>query len=135
MLVEVSVPAVDGDRRVGPGTCAPTASTAPRSTSASSGAGDVAAAGAVERLRLDVSGAGDADLAELEASDVQVTVSGAGDATCAPTDRLEADVSGVGDLGYRGDPAVTRAGERLGRRRARAGCAVTTATRAMPGSR
>jgi hypothetical protein len=73
-----------------------------------SGAGDIAAAGRVDRLALDISGAGDADLAELTAGEARVELSGAGDADVHAADRLDAEVSGAGDLAYRGDPRVRR---------------------------
>ena len=71
-----------------------------------SGAGDIAAAGRVRRLTLDISGAGDADLAELEAADARVELSGAGDADVHASQRLDAEVSGAGDLAYRGQPRL-----------------------------
>jgi hypothetical protein len=73
-----------------------------------SGAGDVTARGRVGRLTLDVSGSGDADLAEVTAADARVDLSAAGDADVYATKRLDIDVSGAGDLVYRGDAAVTR---------------------------
>jgi hypothetical protein len=72
------------------------------------GAGDITARGRAERLTLDVSGSGDADLAGLAARDVRVDLSAAGDADVRAQERLDADVSGAGDLAYRGDPAVSR---------------------------
>jgi hypothetical protein len=71
-----------------------------------SGAGDIAAAGRVRRLTLDISGAGDADLAELAADDARVELSGSGDAEVRASELLDAEVSGAGDLAYRGAPQV-----------------------------
>lgn len=73
-----------------------------------SGAGDLTAEGNVDRLTVDVSGSGDADLAGLDASEARVDLSGAGDVDVRASDRLDADVSGAGDLAYRGDPELTR---------------------------
>jgi hypothetical protein len=73
-----------------------------------SGAGDITASGRVERLTLDVSGSGDADLAEVLAREARVDLSAAGDADVRAQERLDADVSGAGDLAYRGDPRVDR---------------------------
>jgi putative autotransporter adhesin-like protein len=72
------------------------------------GAGDIAAEGRVGRLALDISGAGDADLADLAAKEARVELSGAGDADVRASDRLDAEVSGAGDLAYRGQPSVNR---------------------------
>jgi hypothetical protein len=71
-----------------------------------SGAGDIAARGRVGRLALDISGAGDADLAELAAKEARVELTGAGDADVHASERLDAEVSGAGDLAYRGDPRL-----------------------------
>jgi Putative auto-transporter adhesin, head GIN domain len=73
-----------------------------------SGAGDITAEGRTDRLTVDVSGSGDADLADLRAGEARVDLSGAGDADVRAADRLDADVSGAGDLAYRGDPALTQ---------------------------
>ena len=73
-----------------------------------SGAGDVTAHGRVDRLTLDVSGSGDADLADVVAREARVDLSAAGDADVSAAARLDADVSGAGDLAYRGDPAVSQ---------------------------
>jgi hypothetical protein len=73
-----------------------------------SGAGDIDARGRVERLTVDASGSGDADLAELAADDATVELSGSGDVDVRAIDRLAAEVSGAGDLAYRGDPRVRR---------------------------
>ena len=71
-----------------------------------SGAGDLEAAGRVQRLDVDISGAGDADLTELTAADAHVELRGSGDAEVHATDRLDAEVSGAGDLAYRGRPTL-----------------------------
>jgi hypothetical protein len=72
------------------------------------GAGDIAADGRVGRLALDISGAGDADLADLAAKEARVELSGAGDADVRASERLDAEVSGAGDLAYRGAPSVNQ---------------------------
>jgi hypothetical protein len=71
-----------------------------------SGAGDIAADGRVGRLALDISGAGDADLADLTAEEARVELTGSGDADVHASERLDAEVSGAGDLAYRGDPRL-----------------------------
>jgi hypothetical protein len=72
------------------------------------GAGDITAHGRAERLTVDISGSGDADLADLAAAEARVELSGAGDADVRAADRLDADVRGAGDLAYRGDPKLTQ---------------------------
>jgi len=71
------------------------------------GAGDLSADGRADRLTVDISGSGDADLADLTAAEARVELSGAGDADVLATERLDADVRGAGDLAYRGEPRLT----------------------------
>jgi hypothetical protein len=70
------------------------------------GAGDVSAEGRVQRLSLDIGGAGDADLAALTAREARVELTGSGDADVHASIRLDAEVSGAGDLTYRGNPQL-----------------------------
>jgi Putative auto-transporter adhesin, head GIN domain len=106
LLVEVAAPAVDAIAIDGASDVRVDGLAADALDIRVSGAGDIAAAGRVQRLTLDISGAGDADLAELAAHDARVELRGAGDADVHATARLDAEVSGAGDLAYRGDPSL-----------------------------
>jgi Putative auto-transporter adhesin, head GIN domain len=106
LLVEVAAPAVDAIAIDGASDVRVDGLAADTLDIRVSGAGDIAAAGSVQRLTLDISGAGDADLAELAAHDARVELRGAGDADVHATARLDAEVSGAGDLAYRGDPSL-----------------------------
>jgi Putative auto-transporter adhesin, head GIN domain len=106
LLVEVAAPAVDAIAIDGASDVRVDGLAADALDIRVSGAGDIAAAGSVQRLTLDISGAGDADLAELAAHDARVELRGAGDADVHATARLDAEVSGAGDLAYRGDPSL-----------------------------
>jgi hypothetical protein len=106
LLVEVAAPAVDGVDITGASDVRVEGLAADAFDIRVSGAGDLEAAGRVQRLDVDISGAGDADLAELTAADAHVELSGSGDAEVHATGRLDAEVSGAGDLAYRGDPSL-----------------------------
>jgi Putative auto-transporter adhesin, head GIN domain len=106
LLVEVAAPSVDGIAITGASDVRVEGLAADALDLRVSGAGDIAASGRVQRLTVDISGAGDADLAALAAADARVELSGSGDAEVRATDRLDADVSGAGDLAYRGAPSV-----------------------------
>jgi Putative auto-transporter adhesin, head GIN domain len=106
LLVEVAAPAVDAIAIDGASDVRVDGLAADTLDIRVSGAGDIAAAGSVQRLTLDISGAGDADLAELAAHDARVELRGAGNADVHATARLDAEVSGAGDLAYRGDPSL-----------------------------
>lgn len=61
-----------------------------------SGAGEVTASGKTGAIDLDISGAGDADLGGLAAREADVEISGAAQATVAPTERARLAISGMG---------------------------------------
>lgn len=69
-----------------------------------SGAGDVTLKGTASMLTAGVSGSGDLKASELEVDKVKATVSGAGDAKVYAKQSLDADVSGSGDIIYKGNP-------------------------------
>jgi hypothetical protein len=108
LLVEVSAPAVDALAITGAADVRVDGLAADAFDIRVSGAGDVEATGRVQRLEVDISGAGDADLADLRAAEARVELSGSGDADVRASDRLDAEVSGAGDLAYRGAPAVNQ---------------------------
>ena len=78
------------------------------------GGADIDASGTVGDLTLAIEGAGDADLAELEARTARVRVVGAGDAELNVSDELDVQVEGAGDVTYRGNPSVRQRVEGAG---------------------
>lgn len=73
-----------------------------------SGAGSVYAAGTTKELHIDVSGATDVEMKELHAQSVHINVSGAADAEIFASETLHAEVSGVGNITYYGNPATVQ---------------------------
>lgn len=71
-----------------------------------SGSGGVELSGNAGDLDLSISGSGDFEGAGLTAMEGEVSVSGSGDAIVNVTDRLDAEVSGSGNIRYLGDPNV-----------------------------
>ncbi len=69
-----------------------------------SGAAELEMDGEVDRLDINVSGAGDIDTRELMAKSVEISVSGAGEAKVYASESFEGRVSGVGNIHYWGDP-------------------------------
>lgn len=69
-----------------------------------SGAGDVRASGQVNQITAKISGAGSADLQELQAEHAKVKISGAGDIDVFATDSIDARVSGAGSVNCFGKP-------------------------------
>jgi hypothetical protein len=103
LLVEVDVPKVDAVDITGAADVRVVGLTGAVLDVRVTGAGDVTAEGRVQRLSLDIGGAGDADLAALEARDARVELTGSGDADVRASELLDAEVSGAGDLTYRGN--------------------------------
>lgn len=68
------------------------------------GAGNLQASGAVRALSVRLDGAGRADLDHLSAIDAQVAVNGAGKLEVHATGTLTAEVNGVGNITYSGNP-------------------------------
>jgi Putative auto-transporter adhesin, head GIN domain len=74
----------------------------------SDGSADIALAGTVGRLMVDLDGSGDADLEQLAAREARVDVSGSGEAEVTAGERLDVEVDGSGDVRYHGEPALTQ---------------------------
>jgi hypothetical protein len=70
------------------------------------GASDFTASGRVGRLSAIVEGAGELDLGDLEARDATVRIVGVGDAEVTVWEELDAIITGVGDIEYRGNPSL-----------------------------
>ncbi|HEX8517472.1 MAG TPA: DUF2807 domain-containing protein [Bacteroidia bacterium] len=69
-----------------------------------SGAGDVTLKGSTQLLTASVSGAGELKASNLEADKAKAKVSGAGSARINVKQSLDAEVSGAGDIIYKGNP-------------------------------
>ncbi len=70
------------------------------------GDADVEASGSVERLTATIDGAGDANLAGLAVRSARVDVNGAGEAELNVSEELDVTIDGAGDVTYRGDPRI-----------------------------
>ena len=108
VVVEASVPRLDGIDSSGSGDVDADGIDADALEVHSTGSADIALAGTAGRLALDLRGSGDADLAGLTAREADVTVDGSGDVDVRADERLEVDVDGSGDVRYHGDPALTQ---------------------------
>lgn len=69
-----------------------------------SGAGMVKLSGVTDRQLLELSGAGSLDAYGLKSNECSVNLSGVGAAKVHVKDRLDATVSGIGGIKYRGNP-------------------------------
>ena len=77
---------------------------APAIESGISGSGNIELTGETKDLALRISGAGGAKCFDMKAENTKVEISGAGDADVFASVRLEASVSGAGNVSYKGDP-------------------------------
>lgn len=74
-----------------------------------SGAGDIVLMGTAQRQVVRISGSGDYQALDLIADDCGVSVSGSGQAEVYVNGRLEANLSGSGEVRYRGTPTAVHA--------------------------
>ena len=78
---------------------------APKISASIGGSGNVSLQGRTKDFEAKVSGSGDLDCSALQSENTTVRVSGSGNAHVFASVRLEAHVSGSGDVRYRGNPA------------------------------
>lgn len=76
----------------------------PRFSLTLGGSGAAALSGRCERFEALLAGAGDLEAGELEAGQVSVRLTGAGDASVFAAERLEAAITGMGTITYAGEP-------------------------------
>lgn len=69
-----------------------------------SGAGAVELSGEVNEQTIDMSGAGGLDAYDLKSISCDINISGVGGATIYVTEKLYANVSGIGSISYHGNP-------------------------------
>jgi hypothetical protein len=108
VVVEASVPKLTAIEASGSGDIDADGIDADAFELRSDGSADIALAGTVGRLVVDLDGSGDADLEQLAAREARVDVSGSGEAEVTAGERLDVEVDGSGDVRYHGDPALTQ---------------------------
>jgi hypothetical protein len=87
---------------------------APRFALAVAGACDAELTGKTERLDVEAGGAANVHASDLVAKEVHVDLSGTGSVEVDATDKLDASVSGMGAILYRGSPVVAKTVAGLG---------------------
>jgi putative autotransporter adhesin-like protein len=108
VVVEASVPKLDGIHASGSGDIEADGIDADAFTLRSDGSADIVLTGSTAALDVEVDGSGDAELADLRARAATVKVRGSGDADVRADERLEVDVDGSGDVRYYGDPELNQ---------------------------
>lgn len=79
---------------------------APRLSADVSGSGSIDLKGQTKDVRLDLTGAGKAHCYDLLAENAKVDITGAGSAEVYASVKLDADVSGAGDVRYKGNAST-----------------------------
>lgn len=69
------------------------------------GSGDVSAGGRADKVSIEVSGSGKADLSAFQTKDANVSIAGSGEATLAPTGAAKVAIAGSGDVNLLTRPA------------------------------
>lgn len=72
------------------------------------GSGKVHSDGVAETLVIEVAGSGDVECAELTAKNVQVRITGSGDAVVNALDDLTVNIAGSGRVRYLGSPQISQ---------------------------
>jgi hypothetical protein len=108
VVVEASVPKLDGIELSGSGDVEADGIEARAFTLRSDGSADVVLTGSAAALDVELDGSGDADLGDLKAHGARVKVRGSGDADVRADERLDVDVDGSCDVRYHGDPQLTQ---------------------------
>ena len=107
VVVEASVPKLDGIEVSGSGDVEADGIDVDAFELSSEGSADIMLTGTTRRLELEIDGSGNADLAELKAREARVSVSGSGNADVRADERLDVSVDGSGDVRYYGNPVLT----------------------------
>ena len=100
VVVEASVPKLDGVIVSGSGDVDADGIRADAFDVRSDGSADIALTGAVDRLAVDLDGSGDANVAGLIARSARVSLGGSGDASVRADDALDVKLDGSGDVSY-----------------------------------
>ncbi|HEX5619020.1 MAG TPA: head GIN domain-containing protein [Solirubrobacteraceae bacterium] len=108
VVVEASVPKLDGIDVSGSGDIEADGIDADSFTVRSEGSADIVLTGSTAALDVEVEGSGNADLADLRAQAARVKVRGSGDADVRADERLDVDVDGSGNVRYHGDPELNQ---------------------------
>lgn len=77
---------------------------APAIESSVTGSGNINMKGETKDLKLKLSGAGEAHCYDLKAENTEINISGAGSADVFASVKLDAKVSGAGNVSYKGNP-------------------------------
>ncbi len=75
----------------------------------SMGSGDISIKGKTTALAIVASGSGDIDASQFTAISVKSSQLGSGDISVHPVEKLDAALTGSGDLTYYGNPAILKA--------------------------
>jgi hypothetical protein len=108
LTVEIVMPALDAIRLSGAGTLTVDGHDLEQLELSLPGSGTVHGSGDVQRLDVDLAGAGDVELAQLVATHVTVSLSGTGNVHVHANETLDARMSGTGSVFYGGDPEVVK---------------------------
>lgn len=73
-----------------------------------SGAGHMLIAGQIHKAKLEISGSGNIESEELAVDELECNIKGNGDVKVNAIEKLSIDISGRGNLAYKGNPQITK---------------------------
>lgn len=109
IVVEATLPALDGVAIEGSSNARIDGLDAERFKVEISGSGDVEASGRAKALEVELDGSGNAALRALATQRAEVEINGSGNITVQVSERLKAEINGSGDIRYAGDPPQVKA--------------------------
>lgn len=115
ITITVSTPTLDRIDVGGAAEVELTGATGPKLALGVEGAARLHATGAVDALEITIEGAAQARLFELHSREARVRIDGAGLADVDVKEKLRAEISGLGQVSYRGDPVVEKDINGIGR--------------------
>lgn len=72
------------------------------------GAGNMTIGGQIQKAKYEISGTGDIDAITLVATELECKLKGTGNMNVNVTDKMEIEISGTGNVSYKGNPQITK---------------------------
>jgi hypothetical protein len=104
LKLTIAMPALTSLRSAGAGNIQLSGLNGGEQTVKISGAHNVEASGKLDKITIELDGAGNVDYGNVESQDAKVTVNGAGHILVRATQTLSATMNGVGAIHYEGEP-------------------------------
>lgn len=72
------------------------------------GAAGVTMAGQIDKAKYEISGTGNVHAADMIVNDLECKIKGSGDMSVNATEKMSVEISGTGNISYKGNPQITK---------------------------